>query len=92
MDEINEAFLEYLEEFRKLSKELKQKEILRSIKEMVAIFDELGKIDNISLKHLSVNEALDTNSKDTDNYFLEREFIYLENAKNLIGQYLDNKY
>ena len=89
MEELNWAFSEYVEEFKKSDTKRKEEEILRSIRELIAIFEELGKIDNIDLEHLQNSRILDDN--DDNNDFLDKEFILLEDAKNLIGQYLDKR-
>lgn len=92
MEELNQAFFEYVEEFKKLDTKLKQEEILKSIKEMIVIFNELSKIDQLKLEYLDVKRVLDVENTNSIDEFLIEEFVYLENAKNLIGQYLDKKY
>ena len=92
MEELNQVFFEYVEEFKKLDTKLKQEEILKSIKEMIVIFNELSKIDQLKLEHLDVKRVLDVENTNSIDEFLIEEFVYLENAKNLIGQYLDKKY
>ena len=91
MEELNQAFFEYVDEFKKLDTKLKQEEILKSIKEIIVIFSELGKIDKIDLESLNIKEALSGNVDNSIDGFLTEEFVYLENAKNLVGQYLDKK-
>lgn len=91
MDELNQAFNEYVLEFKKLNTLEKRDEVLKSIKELIAIFEKLAEVDNISLEYLKNNEILDIKSSDTEDDFLEAEIVYIENAKNLIGQYLDKK-
>ena len=92
MEELNQVFFEYVEEFKKLDTKLKQEEILRSIKEIIVIFSELGKIDKIQLDYLDVKRVLNNEDTDSIDKFLIEEFVYLENAKNLVGQYLDKKH
>ena len=92
MEELNQVFFEYVEEFKKLDTKLKQEEILRSIKEIIVIFSELGKIDKIQLDYLDVKRVLNNEDTDSIDKFLVEEFVYLENAKNLVGQYLDKKH
>lgn len=91
MDELNQAFNEYVLEFKKLNTLEKRDEVLKSIKELIAIFEKLAEVDNISLEYLKNKEILDIKSSDTEDDFLEAEIVYIENAKNLIGQYLDKK-
>lgn len=90
MEELSKAFGEYVEEFKKLDIVKKREEVLRSINELVAIFEELGEMDNIKLEHLNVDDKL-TGNLVTEEDFLTTELANLENAKNLIGQYLDKK-
>lgn len=92
MEELNQAFVEYVEEFKKLDTESKKNELLKSIKELIVIFNKLGEIDNIKLENLKTANLLTNESSNSIDIFLDNEFIYLENAKNLIGQYLDKKY
>ena len=92
MDELNEVFNDYIIEFKKLSTLEKRDEIILSIKELIAAFNQLAIIDNINLDYLKNNEINDL-KKDvvSEDDFLEAELVYLEVAKNLIGQYLDAK-
>ena len=89
MEETNKVFNEYIDEFKKLTTMEKREEILNSIKELIAVMEQFAKIDNISLEYLKNREILDIKKSDTEDDFLEAEIVYIENAKNLIGQYLD---
>lgn len=91
MDETNQAFKEYMEEFKKLSIQEKRDEIMKAIKELIAIFQSFANMDNINLEFLKSKEILDIDKSDTEDDFLEAELVYIENAKNIIGQYLDKK-
>ena len=91
MDEINSAFNEYVEDFKKLSTMEKRDEVLRSIKEFIAAIEQFADVDNVPLEYLRNREILDLKTSDTEDDFLEAEIVYIENAKNLIGQYLDSK-
>lgn len=92
MKELNEAFNGYLNVFKTLETDEKRNEILTSIKEIIVIFEQLAKIDNIELEYLQNNEIIDIKSKDfTEDDFLEAELVYIETAKNIIGQYLEKK-
>lgn len=91
MSEINETFNDYILEFKKLTTIEKREEILNSIKELIVIFEQMAKMDNISLSYLKSQEILDIKKSNTEDDYLEALIVYLENAKNLIGQYLDKK-
>lgn len=91
MSDINETFNDYILEFKKLTTIEKREEILNSIKELIVIFEQMAKMDNISLSYLKSQEILDIKKSNTEDDYLEALIVYLENAKNLIGQYLDKK-
>lgn len=89
MNELNIEFNNYLNEFKKLSVLEKREEILYSIKELIAFFDQVSNVENISIEYLKSNEILDNKKSDNEGEFLESLLVYIENAKNIIGQYLD---
>ena len=91
MNEINEAFNICMSEFKKLSLIEKREALLYSIKELIAIFEKLSEDANIKLEYIKNGEILDTKNNDSEEDFLEAEFVYIENAKNIIGQYLLKK-
>ena len=92
MEELNNLFNEYIKEFKKLDTIDKRKEVISSIKELIAVFEQLAIKDNIELHYLRNNEIKDLNrEKVSEDDFLEAEVVYLEVAKNLIGEYLDKK-
>lgn len=91
MDELNKSFDEYIIEFKKLTTLEKREEVLSSIKDLIAIFEGLASMDKINLNYLKSKEILDIKTSHTEDDFLEAIIVYLENAKNLIGQYLDKK-
>lgn len=92
MEELNNLFNEYINEFKKLDTMEKRNEVINSIKELIVVFEQLATKDNINLHYLKNNEITDLKKKDvSEDDFLEAEIVYLEVAKNLIGEYLDNK-
>ena len=92
MEELNKSFQEYMEEFKLLDVEEKRSEIIDSIKELIAVFDKLAENDNIELHYLKNREINDLKNKVvSEDDFLEAELVYLEVAKNLIGEYLVRK-
>ena len=92
MDELNIAFSEYIKELKNLDVLSKRKELIESIKQMIVIFQALADSENIELHYLKSNEILDLNNSDvSEDDFIEAAIVYLEVAKNLIGEYLENK-
>lgn len=92
MEELNKSFEEYMEEFKQLDIKNKRNEIINSIKELIAVFDKIAMDDNIELHYLKNKEINDLKNKVvSEDDFLEAELVYLEVAKNLIGEYLLRK-
>lgn len=92
MEERKEIFKEYVEAFKDLHEEEKKSVLINSVKELIGVFDELSKSDNISLEYVQSNEILDLNQESVSNSdFLEALFVYLEVSKDIIGQYIIKK-
>lgn len=92
MEELNQTFNEYMEEFKKLNLKEKRNEIINSIKDLIAIFDKLAEIDGIELHYLKNQEIKDLQKEEvSEDDFLEGELVYIEVAKNMIGEYLSKK-
>lgn len=92
MEELNKAFNEYMNEFKKLNTNDKRREIVTSIKELIVAFDKLAQADNIELHYLRSSEVNDLKKENvTEDDFLEAELVYIEVAKNMIGEYLEYK-
>ena len=92
MDELNIAFNNYIEEVKKLDTVGKRDELINSIKQLIAIFESFAKDDKIELNFLKNREILDLNSNPvSEDDFIEAALVYLEVAKNIIGEYLLNK-
>lgn len=92
MEELNEAFGEYMEAYKALDIPSKRKEIINATKELIVVFEQLATKDNIELQYLRSREINDLKEENTtEDDFLEAELVYLEVAKNMIGQYLDKK-
>jgi len=92
MEELNNAFNNYINEFKKIQTIEKRKIIIESIIEIINIFKEIAKKDNIELHYL---EGYDKDILKKDNFnedtYLEKQLIYIETAKNIIGEYLSKK-
>ena len=92
MEELNKSFEEYMSEFKLLNVSEKRTEIIDSIKELIAVFEQLAINDDIELHYLKNREINDLKNKVvSEDDFLEAELVYLEVAKNLIGEYLVKK-
>lgn len=92
MNELNIAFDQFIKEFKKLTISEKRMEIVDSIKELNALIDTLAEKENKQLEYLKSKEISDLNNGlESEDDFLEGLLVYIENAKNLIGQYLIDK-
>ena len=92
MEELNKAFNEYMQEFKKLDTKDKRREVVTSIKELIVAFDKLAQADNIELHYLRSPEVQDLKKENvSEDEFLEAELVYIEVAKNMIGEYLEYK-
>ena len=89
MEEKNIEFDKYVEAFKNLNYDRKKSELINSVKELIAIFDQISKENNIPIDYIHSDEILDLNKENySESDFLEAIFVYLEVAKDLIGQYL----
>lgn len=92
MEELNLAFNNYIEEVKKLDTTGKRNELINSIKQLIAIFEYLAEYDRIELHFLKNREILDlSNNPTSEDDFIEAALVYLEVAKNMIGEYLEKK-
>ena len=87
MNELNVEFSNYIEEFRKLNTNTKRAELIKQIKDFIAVLTVIAEDDGLDVEFLKSKEILDLN-KDfiTEDDFLEATIVYLENAKNIVGQ------
>ena len=87
MNELNVEFNNYIEELRKLDTHAKREELIKQIKDFIAILTVIAQSDGFDVEYLKSKEILDLN-KDfiTEDDFLEAAIVYLENAKNIVGQ------
>lgn len=90
MKELEEAFSAYIEEIKLSDVSTKRREIINSIKELIAVIQLLANSTGIELHYLKSKEILDLeNIEVSENDFLEAIIVYIENAKSIIGEYLD---
>ena len=92
MEERNIEFQNYINAFKELDYSSKKEELINSFKEFIVMIDSIAGSDKISLEYLHSNEILDFNNNNkSDADFVEAVLVYLEVAKDLIGQYLLKK-
>jgi len=92
MEELNLAFNNYIEEVKKLDTTGKRNELINSIKQLIAVFESMAADDRIELHFLKNREILDlSNNPVSEDDFIEAALVYLEVAKNMIGEYLEKK-
>ena len=92
MQELNLAFNNYIEEVKKLDTTGKRNELINSIKQLIAVFESMAADDRIELHFLKNREILDlSNNPVSEDDFIEAALVYLEVAKNMIGEYLEKK-
>ena len=92
MEDANTLFTEYMDAFKELDISEKRIEIINSIKEVSALLVKLADDDGISLNYLNSKEILNfKNGGESEEEFLEALLVYIENFKEMLGQYLLNK-
>ena len=92
MEEVNIAFNNYIEEVKKLDIDGKRDELINSIKQLIVVFESFAENDEIELNFLRNREILDLNNNlVSEDDFIEAALVYLEVAKNIIGEYLEKK-
>ena len=92
MEELNLAFNNYIEEVKKLDTIGKRNELINSIKQLIAVFESMAQNDRIELHFLKNREILDLSKNPvSEDDFIEAALVYLEVAKNMIGEYLTKK-
>ena len=81
-EQLQKAFTEYIESVKKLPLIDKKKEVIDSIKELIASIDFLGQQNNIELHYLSSKEILDISDENMpDDDYVEALLVYIEVAK-----------
>lgn len=92
MEDANTLFSEYMEAFKELDISEKRVEIINSIKEISALMVKLANDEGMNLKYLNSKEILNfKNGNETEDEYLEALLVYIENFKEMLGQYLTNK-
>lgn len=92
MEDANTLFTEYMDAFKELDISEKRIEIINSIKEVSALMVKLANDEGMNLKYLNSKEILNfKNGRETEEEFLEALLVYIENFKEMLGQYLLNK-
>lgn len=92
MEELDIAFDNYMNEFKKLTTKEKREEVIYSIKELIAGLEYLATQEQIKLHCIKSKEILDLNNEEvSEDDFIEAALVYIEVAKNMIGEYLQHK-
>lgn len=92
MEEKSKIFNEYIQAFKELDIDEKRKGFIKALKDLIVIFDSMAQQDNIKLEYMRSNEILDLQKEDlSESDFIEASIVYLEIAKDIIGQYLIQK-
>ena len=92
MKELEQSFHEYIEEVKKLDTKGKREELLKSIKEIIVAYTVISNAEGVELTPLKSREILDLKEgSESEDEFLEAAITYTEIAKNLMGEYLNNK-
>lgn len=92
MEDANTLFSEYMEAFKELDISEKRVEIINSIKEISALMVKLANDEGMNLKYLNSKDILNfKNGNETEDEYLEALIVYIENFKEMLGQFLTNK-
>ena len=92
MDELNVQFNNYVEEFKKLDINSKRGEFIRLLKEFVVMLSVIAKNNGVEVSFLKNNEILDLQKENvSEDDFIEAALVYLENAKNIIGEFFEKQ-
>ncbi len=92
MDEINNAFNNYMNEVKKLDTKGKRKELYDSLMNLGNSIVELAKMEGVELHFLQNREIEDLyNENLSEDDYLEAMLVYFEMIKNMVGEYLLSK-
>lgn len=92
MDELNNQFNNYIEEFKQLDINSKRDEFIRILKEFVVILNVMATNEGIEITFLKNKEILDLQKEYvSEDDFIEAALVYIENAKNIIGEFVEKK-
>lgn len=91
MDELNNSFYRYLEAFKRMRISDKRQDIINAINEITASFVSLAEDANINIEYIKSKEITELNNGyESEDDYLEALLVYIENAKNVLGQYFLN--
>lgn len=92
MNDLNIEFNNYVEKFKLLDIKSKREEFISSLKEFIVVLEIIAKNENIPVNFLNNREILDLQKEFvTEDDFIEAALVYLENAKNIVGEFLEKK-
>ena len=91
MNGLNGSFNQYLETFKRLPIPEKRQDIIYAINEITASFASLAEDANINIEYIKSKEITELNNGyESEDDYLEALLVYIENAKNVLGQYFLN--
>ncbi|HIU39903.1 MAG TPA: hypothetical protein IAB68_01195 [Candidatus Aphodocola excrementigallinarum] len=92
MNQLDQAFDNYMQEVKKLDINGKRKELYDSLMNLGNTIVELAKNDGVELHYLKNREIEDLfNQNLSEDDYLEAMLVYFEMIKNMIGEYLLSK-
>lgn len=87
--ELQSSFTEYIDTVKLLPLNEKKQEVIDSIKGLIANIDMIAQMDNIELHYLKSKEINDISKEPvSDDDYVEALLVYIEVAKNMLGEYL----
>jgi len=92
MNQLDQAFDNYMQEVKKLDINGKRKELYDSLMNLGNTIVQLAKNDGVELHYLKNREIEDLfNQNLSEDDYLEAMLVYFEMIKNMIGEYLLSK-
>ena len=92
MNQLDQAFDNYMQEVKKLDINGKRKELYDSLMNLGNTIVELAKNDGVELHYLKNREIEDLfNQNLSEDDYLEAMLVYFEMIKNMVGEYLLSK-
>jgi len=87
--ELQSSFTEYIDTVKLLPLNEKKQEVIDSIKGLIANIDMIAQTDNKELHYLKSEEINDISKEPvSDDDYVEALLVYIEVAKNMLGEYL----
>ena len=91
MNNLNETFNEYINEFKKLTTMEKLEELSISVKELLSFIDILAQNSGKELSYLTSKEIKDLYKENvSEDDYIEAILVYIENIKNNLAMIIDS--